>query len=121
MAHIGLTGAGEKPARFANKRTVHRPLSNPAAPSAQKLVPLTYAGPSPLALKRQEQDNRTHEVMAFKCHSTQQLITPVTVNDLLTVTRPWVARSSRGVGHLQCRGRPSQQCRSGCALLPYPH
>jgi hypothetical protein len=26
MAHIGLTGAGEKLARFANERTCHRPL-----------------------------------------------------------------------------------------------
>ena len=30
MAHIGLTRAGGKPARFADKRTGHRPLSNPA-------------------------------------------------------------------------------------------
>jgi hypothetical protein len=34
MAHIGLTGAGEKPARFADKRTGHRPLSNPVTRSA---------------------------------------------------------------------------------------
>src|SRR2546423_690067 len=33
MAQIGLTGAGQKPARSPSQRTGHRPLSNPAAPS----------------------------------------------------------------------------------------
>ena len=36
MTLIGLTGAGQKPARSARQRTGHRPLSNPAAPSADK-------------------------------------------------------------------------------------
>jgi hypothetical protein len=35
MAQIGLTRAGQKPARFAGQRTGHRPLSNPAALSAR--------------------------------------------------------------------------------------
>ena len=29
MAQIGLTGAGQKPARSPGQRTGHRPLSNP--------------------------------------------------------------------------------------------
>ena len=34
MAQIGLMRSGQKPARSPGKRTGHRPLSNPAAPSA---------------------------------------------------------------------------------------
>ena len=48
MAHIRLTGAGEKPARFADKRTGHRPLSNPATPSARQLPHCAHAGPDSL-------------------------------------------------------------------------
>jgi hypothetical protein len=53
MAHIGLTGAGEKPAQFANERTGHRPLSNPVAPSAETSPPWTALPPSRLTLKCQ--------------------------------------------------------------------
>jgi hypothetical protein len=44
MGHIGSTGTGEKPTRFANQRTAHRPLSNPAAPSARQSLHATHAG-----------------------------------------------------------------------------
>jgi hypothetical protein len=91
MAHIGLTGAGEKPARFADKRTGHRPLSNPATPSARQLPHCAHAGPIPLTLKCHA--GRTRK-MTLKRQGFAAHVIPGSVNRLLTVKR--LAAVNRG-------------------------
>ena len=84
MTQIGQTGAGEKPARFASKRTGHRPLSNPAAPSARQLS-ASAMREMPLTLKCQRHaqvGTGKGDTYASKHGSIH------TVNDLLTVKRP---------------------------------
>ena len=53
MAHIGLNGAG-RASPIRDKRTGHRPLSNPAAPSEAQLPQITYVGPKPARSSRRQ-------------------------------------------------------------------
>ena len=64
MALIGLTGAGQKPARSANKRTGHRPLSNPATrpPTALPYQPLQGSRHKPNAKVRSTPSKGTYDL-----------------------------------------------------------
>ena len=64
MAHIGLMGAGEKPARFADKRTGHRPLSTPATPSARSSPHTSHAGQTADALSVKERLQALSQVLS---------------------------------------------------------